>query len=312
MDKAQPLWELYRSFLAVVRDGSLTGAARSLGLTQPTIGRHVAALEQALGVALFTRSQHGLLPTSVALELVPHAEAMAAAAEALARAASGQAAGERGTVRLTASEIVGAEVLPPILTAFREQHPQIVLELALSNRTEDLLRRDADIAVRMVRPTQEALIARRIGRMPIGLYAHRRYLDRHGMPQSIDDLLRHSLIGFDRDTTSMRAVGGAANSLSREMFALRSDNDLAQLAALRAGYGIGGCQVGIAARDPNLVPVLADQLYFTLEMWLAMHEDLRSSHRVRLLFDHLAAALGEFIASAGGPISLTKAGRKGR
>jgi DNA-binding transcriptional LysR family regulator len=312
MDQGQPLWELYRSFLAVVRDGSLTGAARSLGLTQPTLGRHVAALEQALGVALFTRSQHGLTPTPVALELMPHAEAMAAAAEALARAASGEAARDRGTVRLTASEIVGAEVLPPILTAFHERHPHIVLELALSNRTEDLLRRDADIAVRMVRPTQEALIARRIGRMPIGLYAHRRYIDKHGAPRTIDELLRHTLIGFDRDTTSMRAVGGAANSLSREMFALRSDNDLAQLAALRAGYGIGGCQVGIAARDPDLLPVLPDQLYFTLEMWLAMHEDLRTSHRVRLLFDHLVTELGAFIASGNIPAKLTKAGRRGR
>ncbi|HUN50840.1 MAG TPA: LysR family transcriptional regulator, partial [Candidatus Sulfotelmatobacter sp.] len=297
MDKASSsAWDLQRSFLAVVREGSLTGAARSLGLTQPTIGRHVTALEAALGVALFTRSQHGLTPTPAALELLPHAEAMAAAAAAFARTGSGQAEAARGTVRLTASEIVGAEVLPPMLAAFHEKHPAIVLELALTNRNEDLLRRDADIAVRMARPTQTALIARRIGPLRLGLYAHRRYLDRHGMPNTIDELLRHTLIGFDRDTTSMRSVGGAADMLSREMFALRTDNDLAQLAALRAGYGIGGCQEAIAARERELVPVMPGQLHFSLDMWLAMHEDLRTSRRVRLLFDHLAAALAAYVA----------------
>ena len=145
-------WELWRSFLAVTETGSLSAAARSLRLTQPTLGRHVDALEATLGAPLFTRSQHGLQPTSLALSLVPHAEAMASAADNLLRTASGEAEGERGTVRLAASEIVGIEVLPAMLGRFREAHPGIALELALSNRNEDLLRRDADIAVWMVRP----------------------------------------------------------------------------------------------------------------------------------------------------------------
>lgn len=289
-------WDLYRSFLSVVREGSLTRAAKALGLTQPTLGRHIEALEAALGVALFTRSQRGLTPTPAALELVPHAEAMAAAAAALARTASGASTGERGVVRLTASEIVGAEVLPPILARFRERHPGIVIELDLSNRTQDLLRRDADIAVRMVRPSQDALIARLIGKVHIGLYAHRRYIDAHGMPQTLFDLAGHSMIGFDRDATSLRSIGPAADAISREMFAFRTDNDLAQLAALRAGIGIGGCQPGIASRDPDLVQVLRDAFRFDLEMWLVMHEDLRGSRRVRLLYDHLAHDLADYVA----------------
>src|SRR5262245_45064510 len=133
-------WDLCRSFLAVVREGSLSGAARALALTQPTVGRHIEMLEAKLGVALFTRWQHGLNPTELALDLVPHLEAMGTAADALVRAASGQAEEARGTVRVTASEVVGAEVLPPMLAEFREQNPGIVLELVLSNRTEDLLR----------------------------------------------------------------------------------------------------------------------------------------------------------------------------
>ena len=170
-----PEWDHYRTFLAVVVTGSLSGAARSLGLTQPTVGaRHIETLEAALGTPLFTRSPGGLRPTEAALALRPHAEAMAHAAEALVRTASGEADAARGVIRLTASDVVGAEVLPPILTDFREDHPRIAVELVLSNRSEDLLRGEADIAVRMVRPTQEALLAWRIGQVRLGLFAHRR------------------------------------------------------------------------------------------------------------------------------------------
>ena len=149
-----PSWELYRSFLGVLRNGSLSRAARATGLTQPTIGRHVVALEEALGVGLFTRSPSGLMPTAAALALLPHAAAMEAAAEALLRSASGAAEEARGTVRLTASEIMGTEVLPAMLAGFRERHPGIVVELALTDLTQDLLRRDADLAVRMSRPSR--------------------------------------------------------------------------------------------------------------------------------------------------------------
>jgi DNA-binding transcriptional LysR family regulator len=292
---AAPGWELYRSFLAVVRAGSLSGAARALQATQPTVGRHVDALEAALGISLFTRSQNGLAPTPAALEMLPAAEAMSSAAEALARTASGASAGESGTVRITASEVIGGEVLPALLADFGRRHPRVVIELALTNRTEDLLRRDADIAVRMARPTQQALVARRLGKVRLGLYAHRRYLAARGLPQSIDDLRHHAVIGFDR--IPFQPKGGiAGRPISREMFSFRCDNDLAQLAALRAGVGIGGCQHNIARREPDLQAVLAEKISFELEMWLVMHRDQRESRRVRLLFDHLAAALTAYAA----------------
>jgi DNA-binding transcriptional LysR family regulator len=245
---------------------------------------------------LFTRSPGGLAPTAAALDLVPAAEAMEAAAEALLRAASGAADETRGVVRLTASEIMGAEVLPAMLARFRAAHPGIVFELALTNRTEDLLRRDADIAVRMARPRQDALVARRIGSVGIGLYAHRRHLAARGMPHSVDELLQQPIIGFDRDATSWTSIGSPAPGITRDSFAFRCDSDLAQLAALRAGLGIGGCQHGIARRDRQLVPVLPRELAFSLDMWLAMHEDLRASRRVRLLFEHLAGELGGYAA----------------
>lgn len=296
MIATDPGWDLHRSFLAVLRHASLSAAARALGMTQPTLGRDIDALEAALGVKLFARSRHGLVVTPAALELAPHAEAMEAAARALVRAASGEADHPRGAVRLTASEMIGAEVLPAILADFRERHPAISIELVLSNRNQDLSRRDSDIAVRMIRPTQRALIARRLGIVRIGLYAHRRYLARHGMPRTVDELASHAIIGYDRDRTALRALGAGGISVAREVFALRTDDDRAQLNALRAGFGIGGCQIGIAARDSDLVPVLAGKIGFRLETWLAMHEDLRASSRVRLLFDHLAAALAFYAA----------------
>jgi DNA-binding transcriptional LysR family regulator len=289
-------WDHYRSFLAVIREGSLSAAARALDLTQPTLGRHIDELEKNLRVALFARSPHGLSPTAVALDLIPHAEAMASAAAALERAASGEAEDLKGVVRLTASEIVGVEVLPPILAEFRERHPQIVLELVLSNRNQDLLRRNADIAIRMVRPTQGALVAKRIGKVRIGMYAGRRYVERYGLPDSIADLANHTLIGFDRDDSAFRSLGAIGLPVTRDIYAFRTDSDHAQLAALRAGLGIGGAQVGIAVREPDLIPVLPREMGFALEMWLAMHRDLRASRRVRLLYDHLAQTLAEYAA----------------
>ena len=291
---SQADWDLYRSLLGVLRHGSLSAAARELGLTQPTLGRHIDALEKALGKKLFVRSRHGLSPTRAALALLPHAEAMEAAVLALLRAGTGD--GEAGIVRITASNFIGGQVLPEILARLRERHPSIALELALSDRNQDLSRRDADIAVRMVRPAQKALIAKKLGHVRIALYAHRRYLARRGMPRSVEELRAHDLIGFDRDSASLRSLN-AGFAIDRELFALRSDDTAAQLNALRAGFGIGACQSGAAVRDADLVPVLPETISFRLEMWLAMHESLKQSARVRLVFDRLAAALKTYAAS---------------
>ncbi|HEX4340807.1 MAG TPA: LysR family transcriptional regulator [Polyangiaceae bacterium] len=289
MTASAPGWELYRSFLAVFHERSLSGAARALSLTQPTIGRHVDVLEEALGVSLFTRSRSGLEATAEAAALVPYAETMASAAAALQRAASGEGKEERGSVRITASEMIGAEVLPSILTSFREAHPRIDVELVLSNRAEDLLRRDADVAIRMVRPTQAALVTRRLGVVRIGLHAHPRYAKAHGLPTTLEELAAHSLIGFDRNPSVSR-LPDVGFVIRRERFAFRCESDLGQYAALRAGFGLGFCQVTLARRD-RLLPVLPDLVGFELGVWVAMHEDLAATRRVRLLFDHVATHL---------------------
>jgi DNA-binding transcriptional LysR family regulator len=255
------------------------------------MGRQVAALEASLGVKLFTRSLDGLTPTAAGLRLIPSAEAMAAAAEAAQRSASGEVEEEGGTVRVTASVIVGSEVLPSIFTALREKHPRISIELALSNRNEDLLRGDADIAVRMIRPTQGTLIAKKVGRIDVGLYAHRRYLKERTMPKRLADLTQHVLIGYDRETAYLRLLEQMGVPMTPDRFGFRTDSEIAQLAALRAGFGIGACQAGIAKRDKDLIPVLHSAFIYPLEVWLAMHRDLRGSRRIRLVFDHLAEQL---------------------
>jgi DNA-binding transcriptional LysR family regulator len=293
MIKVEPGWDLYRSFLEVMRTGSLSAASRALGLTQPTVGRHIASLEDALrGKALFTRSPAGLAPTDAARALRPHAESMAAAAGALLRAASAGGEEARGVVRISASEIIGAEVLPPILAGFRARHPGVGVELSLSNQTEDLLRRDVDIAVRMVRPSQKALVARRAGKTAIGLYAAPRYVEEHGRPDRLADLENHALIGFDRIAPLSRGLRLPA-PLARERFAFRCDSDIAQLAAIRAGFGIGACQQGVAA-EPPLVAILPAEFRVELPIWVVMHEGLRTTIRMRLMFDHLVARLADY------------------
>ena len=284
-------WELYRSFLGVLKEGSLSGAARALDIAQPTVGRHVAALEKALGLALFTRSQTGLMPTEAAQSLRGFAESMQSTAASLERAAASQGAGVRGTVRLTCSDVIGVEVLPPIVTALRDQYPELTVELVLTTRVQDLLSREADIAVRMVRPKQQLLVARRIGQIEVGLHAHQRYLARHGTPSTIADLAAHSLIGFDETTEFLRSASKALTGWRRQAFAMRTDSDLAQLGLIRSGAGIGACQTAIARRDKAMVRVLPKQFSLALETWIAMHQDLRNSPRCRVTFDALVNGL---------------------
>jgi DNA-binding transcriptional LysR family regulator len=296
---SEPNWDLYRSFLSVLEEGSLSRAARALGLTQPTIGRHIDALEQSLGLTLFTRSQLGFIPTEAAQALQPYARTLASTATALLRVASSQGEGVRGTVRISASEVVGVEVLPPILAALRHAHPELVIELTLSSRVEDLLRREADIAVRMLRPSQDALIARRIGDIELGLHARRGYLEQYGTPTSWEELGAHSVIGFDRENAFIQSLRKSLGGYSRERFALRTDNDLAQLASIRAGYGLGICQVRLAERDPELVRVMRDEVSLRLDTWIAMHEDLRESPRCSVAFKALSQGLERYVTGAG-------------
>lgn len=289
---AEPSWDLYRTFAAVLREGSLSAAARVLGLTQPSVARHIEALERAVGGTLFLRSQRGLSPTDRALALQPYAEDLVATSAALLRIASADQGEIAGTVRITASEVVAAEHLPCLLAAIRRRYPRLSFELVASDAVDDLLQRRADIAIRMVEPTQQALVARKLGVMPLGLYAHRDYLELRGQPKTIAELVGHYLIGVDSSGSLARAVLNALPGVDHSDFALRVDNTVIHLSAIRAGFGIGICQVLIAALDSKLERVLPDAFSFDLPLWIVMHEDLRSNRRYRTVFDALVEGLG--------------------
>lgn len=293
-------WDLIATFLAVMKGGSLSAAARSLGIAQPTVRRHIEELEGALGVVLFTRSPAGLTPTDAAQAVLAHAEGMAGLAGALVRATQTDRTTISGTLRLSCSEIMATEVIPALIAPLLAAHPLLDIELVATNVSDDLLRRDADIAVRMVRPTQTGLIARKIGDVPLGLYASPAYLAAMPMPRSISALVDTAvLIGEDRGTAMATALARIAPG-SKAHFRLRTDSDATQLAAVRAGIGIGICQRPIAAADPRLQVVLPD-LELSLECWVVMHEDLRHQPKARALFDHLVTTLTGYVGGSAEP-----------
>jgi len=285
-------WDLYRTFLSVLNAQSLSGAARSLGLTQPTVGRHISELESSLGLALFTRSQTGLQPTDAALDLRSQLEEMQHAAASIERSAHGHNR-VRGAVRISASEVVGVEILPSILAPLRAIYPELAIELVLSDAVQDLLGREVDMAVRMTQPQQDLLLAQRVGEVALGFYAHKDYLAARGEPKTLADLGSHSLVGFDLETPFLRAAGAKLGGWKREGFAYRCDSNLAQMALVRAGAGIGAYQVGLATHDTNLVRVLKKEMHMTMTTWVTMHSDLRHSARCKAVFDVLVGGLRE-------------------
>jgi len=288
-------WEQQRAFLAALEEGSLSGAARRLGLAQPTVRVRIEMLEAVLGTPLFTRSPGGLIPTERGEALREHARAMALASDAFVRSASAAPDEVAGTVRVSASDMIAIEVLPPILADLAARHPALVIELSPTNRNEDVLRREADVAVRMVPPSQDALVARRIGAVTLGIHAHPAYLAGRPVPRRFEDLAAHRVIGPASDSPVLRAVQDKGFPVGRADFGFRTDSDIAQYAAIRAGLGIGVCQAALGKRD-GLVHLLPHDFAFDLETWVVCHEDLRNVARVRAVFDALVVGLSAYVA----------------
>ncbi len=285
-------WTLLRSFLAVVETGSLSAAAKRTGATQPTLGRHIRELEAALGVPLFARSVRGLDPTEAALGLIDDARAMGEAAEALALKVQGRSQRLTGTVRVAASVVVANLLLPPILVALREAEPDIQVEIVASDLAQNLLRRDADIALRMFEPAQNALIARRLGDTPLGLFGARALLARRGPVRTVSDMLALGVLGFDRSDAILKAFAARGHPVTREDFPVRCDDQMVYWNLLVAGAGLGVAQVLLAGRHPDLAPVEVGLQMPVLPVWLVMHEEVRSNARIRRVADFLGAALG--------------------
>ena len=280
-------WTLVRSFLAALDQGSLLGAARVLKSSQPTIGRHIAGLESQLGVALFERTGRGLKPLEMALKLADSARAMELSAHQLQRSVSGLDDAVRGTVRITASQPVACVLLPPLLAKMQLALPGVQVELVASNEVSNLLRREADIAIRMVQPDQTSVVTRRIGKVTLGAYAHRKYLQRAGMPRDPAELLTHTLIGNDKNEDIVRGFAALGYPVAREQFAFRSDDLMAHWQAVRAGVGIGFIADYVARTDTDVITVLPMLKIPALSVWLAVHREIRTSKRIRAVYDFL-------------------------
>lgn len=296
MNAPQLQWETQRAFLAVLRTGSLSGAARLLGIAQATARRRIEALEQSVGVSLFIRSPQGLLPTDMARELIGHVEAMAVAANAFNRAASADSAVAAGTVRLTCGQLLGVEVLPPLLRTLRRSHPQLAMELSVSNRLQALALQEADVAVRIRRPNESSVVTRKVGDLHVGLYATPELLAEQGVPDSIVHLKDFPLIGPDRNLAEIELLQQQGFDCASERTLIRTDDHLAQLAALRAGLGIGVCSSQLAQRY-GLVRVLPQQVGFDVDVWVAMHQDMRRVPRVAAVFEAVGSGLADFLTT---------------
>jgi len=284
-------WGLVRSFVAVLDAGSLMGAARHLGAQQPTLSRHIAELEAQLGTALFERSGRGMVPTAAALALADAARATSEGAEAFTGAVAGRRAATTGTVRITTSQVAASYLLPTVLAELQRTEPGIQIELVVSNAVTNLLRREADIAVRMVRPGQGSLVARKLGDIAIVACAHRRYLRRHGTPQSPQELLRHRLIGYDRDDTILRGFQRQGVRLAAGHFAFRTDDHIAYGQLVAAGAGIGFVAAYNLPFWDGVIPVLPALRIPSLPCWLAVHREIRGNAIVRRVYDFLADAV---------------------
>lgn len=293
-------WDDQRIFLAVLEEGSLSGAARRLGLSHPTVRSRIEALEQSLGTVLFTRSVNGLTPTETAESLRGPSRTMAMASELFIRQASAPSGDIAGTVRISVPDIVGVEIIPVMLRPLRKAHPALHIELSLSNAPADLLAQEVDLAVRTIAPRQGALVARKVAAVPIGLFTSPDYVRERGIPTSLDDLANHDIIGPDRDRTDLAIAERLGVGFAPSQFALRTDSHPAQVAAARAGLGIAVFQVPAGQRDPRLVRVLPDFVLAVLDTWIVTHENLARLPRVRVVFDQLVGAYGEMVRSGGG------------
>ncbi len=288
-------WNQARAFLATVEEGSLSGAARALGQTQPTLGRQVTALEEHLGVVLFERIGRSLILTESGRELVEHVRAMGEAAARFSLTATGQSQAVEGTVRITCSEIMAVYTLPKVLEKLRRAAPLLEIDIVASNDIQDIQRREADIAIRHVRPEQPELIARLVEEATASFYAARAYLDARGRPKTVNDLKKHDFISFGDPMRMIEFLNAIGVELQRSNFRLNSENGVVAWQLVRDGLGIAVMSDSVAQQFPNIEQVLPEMKPIVFPVWLTTHKELHTSRRIRLVFD----LLDEFLSGKG-------------
>lgn len=285
-------WNQARAFLVTAEEGSLSAAARALGLTQPTLSRQVAGLEEALGVTLFERTSRALLLTQSGVELLAHFRTMGDAANTISLAATGQSEAVTGHVLISATDMMATYFLPPILMKLRKTAPDLQIEIIASNEVSDLRRREADIAIRHGRPTDEALFARRLRDTTAHLFASKQYLDEVGRPKSLADLSRLTFVGFDQPELRLGLMASRGINLTTANFNFSTSSAPLMLELVRQGFGIGMLPVEIGEAYPELENPSSEFEPLSIETWLVAHRELKTNLRIRVVFDLLAEGIG--------------------
>ncbi len=286
-------WNRARAFLVTAEEGSLSAAARALGMTQPTLGRQVDALEQELGLVLFERVGRGLTLTPSGTELLDHVRAMGEAANRVSLSATGQSQSVVGTVSIACSDTYAEYLLPPILKRIRAEHPEIRIQVITSNQASDLRRREADIAIRNFRPTEPDLVAKKIREVGAQLYATPEYLNSVGNPKTPYDLREASFIDIATDDSYQQAMKAWGFDLTKDNFPLQTGSFPAMWAMVRAGLGIGVLDSHIGDNDPLVTRALPNHPSLNFPTWLVAHREVTTSRRIRLVFDILAEGIAD-------------------
>lgn len=284
-------WNKARAFLVTAEEGSLSAAARALGMAQPTLGRQVDGLEQELGIVLFERVGRGLTLTPSGLELLEHVREMGEAAGRVSLAALGQSQALEGNISISASETYAAVLLPPIIAKLRREEPGIQIEIVVANHASDLLRREADIAIRNFRPTEPDLVAKKIGMAGAVLYAAPDYLAELGHPSTPFDLRHADFVNMDRSGMMLKGLNSLGLGLTEANFPLLTESYLVMWELVKQGAAIGILDAHIGDAEPGVVRVLPDLEPLAFPIWLVAHRDVTTSRRVRRVFDFLAEEL---------------------
>lgn len=284
-------WNHARAFLATVEEGSLSAAARVLGVAQPTVGRQINALEAELRVALIEHVGRGVIPTETGRGLAAHIGAMRDAAEKVSLGAAGHTQAIDGHVALTASAIYSAHILPPILEALRAQAPKLRIDVVADDALRNIQRREADIAIRHIRPDVPDLIARKLMDATGQFVASDAYLDRRGMPQVRADLAHHDFVAYGDPKRFTEVLQARGFPVTEDQFRITSENSLVGFELVRQGFGISLMDAGLISRTPGLRALLADEAVFDFPVWLTTHRELHTSRRIRLVFDLMAELL---------------------
>lgn len=287
-----PEWSDLRHFLAIARGGNLSAAARLLKVDQTTVGRRLAVLEQELGARLFDRTPTGFRPTAVALRILPAEEAVEAEALRVERLASGEDLRPSGPVTVTATDSFLVHNVMPWLAAFQERHPEIELHLLSGYESLSLVRRDADVAIRLVRPQEPSLRARKVAAIGVVPFASRTYLERRGPVRLDAGLQGHAVIGYAQDSRRWPESKWLDVHAAKATVPVRLTSILGLLQAAREGLGVALLPAYFGHLYPELVPLRDALPELERTVWLVFHEDLAHNARVRAVVDFLAETIG--------------------